>query len=90
MMSVAAAGSFSLMYMDAHTWSHLICPMVGSGVVSSFPRTLNVLVCVSGELMCTFFEGTNLGWNDRLVRGGWLGCSRCQQEGFEQVVKQDF
>ena len=47
MMSVAVAGSFSLMYVDAHTWSHLICLIVGSGVVSSFPCAMNVLVHVS-------------------------------------------
>lgn len=47
-MSVAVAGSFSLMYVDAYTWSHLICLMVGSGVVSSFPCAMNVLVHVSG------------------------------------------
>ena len=40
--------------------------------------------------MCTFVGSTDLGWNDRLVRGGWFGCSRCQQEGFKQAVKQDF
>ena len=47
MMSVAAAGSFSLRYVDAHR-SHLICLMVGSGVISSFPCAMNVLVRVSG------------------------------------------
>ena len=40
--------------------------------------------------MCAFVGSTDLGWNDRLVRGGWFGCSRCRQEGFKQAVKQDF
>lgn len=30
------------------------------------------------------------GWNNWVVRCGWVSCSRCRQEGFKSVVKQYF
>lgn len=87
------SGCSWLLLADVHGLPRSIIPDLSDGAPWGRCQFLVHCECSSPCLwvsLCVLSLRYRPGWNNWVVRCGWVSCSRCRQEGFKSVVKQYF